>query len=321
MKEEIKNLLPKNVTLFYVDYRDDLSENLDVLEECVRENSYDMLNEKVWDWYDDASDSEDYYIEDIQSRLDFKLKDDDIDDIRDYLRDNDSSNIVEELLSNTGDISCFYSLGMEVDGWSESAFLRPSIFMGSPKMDAYKIRRMLGIKKGTNESDLIDSVLQNASYGGEVRLYFDIPFKNLISKYGEDFTSIHFKGRVCLAVYHSSGSGDFEFIDIDKKFQFKRDNLFLSISDRYPIQDCFGMCSDWLRDTCYPIFGNDNVKKSLDKSKQGDIVSMESKYKKTFAQGKCTLGDTNYSRHRDVYYKNEIPCGSICPHCGQFWVD
>ena len=24
---------------------------------------------------------------------------------------------------------------------------------------------------------------------------------------------------------------------------------------------------------------------------------------------------------RDVYYKNEIPCGWHCPHCGQFWID
>lgn len=44
-------------------------------------------------------------------------------------------------------------------------------------------------------------------------------------------------------------------------------------------------------------------------------------YDRVYKAGGCTLGDTDMRRHRDVYYRNVFPCGSVCPHCGQFWGD
>ena len=50
-------------------------------------------------------------------------------------------------------------------------------------------------------------------------------------------------------------------------------------------------------------------------------MEQEEKYNEIFRAGGCTYGDMNMSRHRDVYYDNNFPCGNHCPHCGTFWID
>ena len=67
--------------------------------------------------------------------------------------------------------------------------------------------------------------------------------------------------------------------------------------------------------------GMKSVKKKLSKSHMTEHQRQEAEYVKTFRKGGCTAGDINISRHRDVYYINDYPCGHKCPHCGTFWVD
>ena len=316
--------VPTYVSLYYVDYRDSLNESAELLEESLRANCLDPINEKVDEWwsgYDLASD----YIKEIRDKLeeeDVELSDDDEDEIREWLWDNDTSTPVKDLLGNTGSIAMFYSLGLEIEGYSEPAFLCPSVRYSSVAQEAYKIRRKLGIQKGTKEADLITSIVENASYGGELRIYFSIPLEDALSEnMDEDFKTIHFKGNCTVAVYHSNGSGDFEHFEIDKVFPFDRDNLFTSESDKYPLEDCFGMCGDWLDNSNDPIFSHESTKGKIKKSDNAARIAQEAEYKRVFKAGGCTRGDMDYTRHRDVYYKNEIPCGSHCPHCGTFWVD
>ena len=47
----------------------------------------------------------------------------------------------------------------------------------------------------------------------------------------------------------------------------------------------------------------------------------QQKYNDTFKAGKCTFGDRDMNRHRDIQYSNVFPCGWHCPHCGMTWVD
>lgn len=331
MDKRIEKYMPKYVSLYYVDYDSNLDNSMDVLQKCLSENCLFPLSEHVLDWWDNP---EEYYMDEIKKEMQKdgaeELFDEYFDEIRDYLYEHDDSTPVDDLLRNTSRISCYYSLGVEVDGW-HSAFMCTPWRGESEAKAAYKIRRRLGIEKGTPNAEKIDSIVANASYGGELRIYFNGDIPSLISgdeycnaEDKKEFRQIRFNGKVALALYNpSEGSGDFEYIEIDKTFPFLRDNLIISESDRYSLEDCFGMCGDWLDKCVQPFLTIEPMKKkgAIKKSKMGDVIKREKELDAVFKAGGCTAGDMNMKRHRDVYYDNRVPCGSHCPHCGTFWID
>lgn len=324
MNAQIQPYLPDYVSLYYVDYRDDLSEHKELLQESLSSNSLNPIHEKVWEWWDYP---EGEYLKEIRQKMEAddleELYEENEDEIRDWLCEKDTSTPVEDLLGNTGDISMFYSLGLEIDGW-HTAFMCAPWRDGSYAQDAYKIRRKLGIEKGTPEAKLIDSIVRNSS-GGELQIYFANELTSVLSDDPDkDFQQIHFKGKFAVAVYDGTqGGGDFEYINIDKTFPFTRDNLYTSDADKYSLENCFGMCGDWLDKSASPIFSIKKPKRTskLAKSKNAERMAREVEYNKVFKAGGCTFGDMDYKRHRDVYYDNNVPCGSHCPHCGTFWID
>lgn len=325
MNPQVQPYLPNYVSLYYVDYRDDLCEHNDLLQESLSSNSLDPINEKVWDWWDYP---EGEYLKEIQQKMEQddldEVYEENEDEIRDWLCEHDTSTPVDDLLCNTGKISMFYSLGLEIDGW-HSAFMCNNWRNTTEAQEAYRIRRKLGIEKDTPEAKLIDSIVQNAYGGGELRIYFINGLSAVLSEDPEnDFKQIHFKGKFAVAVYNTcEGSGDFEYITIDKTFPFTRDNLYTSESDKYSLENCFGMCNDWLDKSSVPTFSMEKPKRAskIAKSKNAERMAQEAEYNKVFKAGGCTAGDMDYKRHRDVYYDNNVPCGSHCPHCGTFWID
>lgn len=325
MNTQIQPYLPSYVNLYFVDYRDDLSNQKELIQKSLGSNSLTPIYDKVWEWWDYP---EGEYLKEIREKMEQDGLEDKFeeheDEIRDWLCENDKSTPVEDLLRNTGEISMFYSLGFEIDGW-HSAFMCNPWRDGSYAMDAYKIRRILGIKKGTPEADQIDSIVQNANGGGELRLYFNNDLRSVLSDDTEkDFKQISFKGEFAVAIYNAKeGCGDFEYMKIDKTFPFVRDNLYTSESDKYSLENCFGMCSDWLDQYSAPTFSIEPVKNSrtIRKSHNAERIAQETELNRIFKAGGCTLGDMDYKRHRDVYYDNNVPCGSHCPHCGTFWID
>ena len=157
-----------------------------------------------------------------------------------------------------------------------------------------------------------------------MRIYFSLDLEDALTDSPDsDFKQIQFKGRYAIAVYHSNGSGDFEYMEIDRTFPFTRDNLFTSDADSYSIESCFGMCSDWLDKTTSPVMSVEPLRRKakITKSKSAAIHAREAEYKRVFKAGGCTAGDMDINRHRDVSYSNDFPCGSRCPHCGTFWID
>lgn len=325
MNTQIQPYLPDYVSLYYVDYRDDLCEHKDLLQKSLSSNSLNPIQEEVFDWWDYP---EGEYLKEIRQKMEQdeleELYEENEDEIRDWLCDHDTSTPVEDLLHNTGSISMFYSLGLEIDGW-HSAFMCNNWRNTTEAQEAYRIRRKLGIAKNTPEAKLIDSIVQNAYGGGELRIYFSQPLSKLLSDdLDKDFQQIHFKGKFAVAVYNAGeGSGDFEYINIDRAFPFIRSNIFTSKSEKYHLENCFGMCGDWLDKSAAPIFSMDKPKRGqkINESKNAARNLQDAEYTRVFKAGGCTFGDMDYRRHRDVYYDNNVPCGSHCPHCGTFWID
>lgn len=325
MNPQIQPYLPNYVNLYFVDYRDNLCDSKELLQESLAANSLDSIHEKVWDWWDYP---EGCYLDEIRKKMEQdganELYEENEEEIRDWLSANDTSTPVEDLLGNTGKISMFYSLGLEIDGWQSGFMCNP--WRGSSyAQDAYKIRRVLGIAKDTPEAALIDSIVKNASGGGELRIYFSNELTDVLSDDPEnDFKQIHFKGEFAVALYNAGeGSGDFEYITLDRTFPFKRSNLYTSESEKYHLENCFGMCSDWLDKHSGPTFSMELPKRGrqIKESKNAARNAQDTDYKRIFKAGGCSAGDMDYTRHRGVYYDNNVPCGSRCPHCGTFWID
>lgn len=328
MDERIIPYLPDYVSLYYVDYRDDLEGHMDLLQKCLSNNDDSPITEMIDCWWDYP---EGEYIREIENKMKDDYEDahhiieENIDEIREWLWDHDKSTPVEDLFRNTGGVSLFYSLGEDIDcGWHE-AFLATPWQNQSDAQSAWQVARKLGIKKGTKNYDIILDMLQECSYGGELRIYWEGSIEDLLTyDDNNDFKSIRFKGQCCVAIYNSnSGSGWYDYLELDTEFPFIRENLFVSASDRYSIENCFGTCGNVGKGCVEPILSKNKPKsrKKLELSPAALRLAQEQEYIKTFKAGGCTCGDTDLKRHRDVYYRNDLPCGLKCPHCGQFWID
>ena len=69
-KEDILNFLPKSTSLIYVDRNDDLENNLKLVQDCIQQNSWDMINEHIESWYlDHAQDSIDFILKELKIDL------------------------------------------------------------------------------------------------------------------------------------------------------------------------------------------------------------------------------------------------------------
>lgn len=335
MREELKKYMPSHVNLYYVDYRDDLRDHSELLQKCVDQNSLNPISEKVFNWWDYPEGD---YINDIEGQMrkdGLEISEEDRDEIWDYLNEHDESCPVEDLIHNTGQVTCYYDLGLECDcGWHEAILAEP--WMNEmPEDCAKKVCEMLGIDKGSDTAKKIKSVCLNATRGGYLRIYFPAYIDCLVSgeryeKYWEasdkdDFQQIRFKGKFAVAVYNScEGAGDYECIELDCTFPFLRDNLAISKTDKYSIESCFDMAGDWLCSCDTPDLSTeplDDKARAIEESSAGELRALEAEYEATFKAGGCTPGDMDIRRHRDVYYRNDFPCGHVCPHCGTFWID
>lgn len=320
--DEIKKYLPSHISLYDV-YGNDLSSQLGIAQRCISENSIDALTEVFYP-EDFCFDSLEYYLSEIKKSMKKDGKEELFcqkrEEIEEYLRDHDESDPYNAILANTK-LTCFYDLGLELDhGWHEAVLCEPWC-NDSVDNVAYKVRRKLGILKGTPEADKIQTMCCQAN-GGMLRIYFRSNIKDLLSSQENDYKSIHFKGKVAVAVYNPfEGSGDFCVIKIDKLFPFLRDNLSISKSEKYHLENCFGLCGSWLDKCTTPELLYKSSHRKIAKSQTSELRKQEEEYKKTFAAGGCTAGDMDMKRHREVYYTNEFPCGWRCPHCGTFWVD
>lgn len=175
----------------------------------------------------------------------------------------------------------------------------------------------------------IAGIYYNASYGGSLRIYFPAGLMTLLTGNGwdsanEDFKTIKFKGKFRVVIIDTvNGSGDFEDdVELDVEYDFDRALLGMSDEDHYGFEEIFG-------DDC----GISHCETpTFEKASKSDSIHVDSeplrqerekqqKYNETFQAGKCTYGDTDMNRHRDIKYSNSYPCGWSCPHCGMFWTD
>ena len=188
-------------------------------------------------------------------------------------------------------------------------------------MACHGVRRALHLKKGSFD-EKIEELVEMPHTAGELRIYFNAMFDRLISKDHRTISkSIRFHGNVVVAIADSRTVLDIMCSSAGHHFPFRRENLFVDSQVHYSYaNEVCGMTNDWCDSTKWET-GMIPFTGSVRKSRMAEYKKQEAAYEQTFRDGKCTFGDMNYKRHRDVRYSNEYPAGCRCPHCGTFWID
>lgn len=262
-KEQILDLLPTRTSLIYVDYNDNLDEQAEVIQQCIRDGNFDSLYEKVDEWYLGSQfDGLSYILkelkEDIESTFEIEDAADLIeqyeDEIKDEIYNRCTDDTANELMNNTKDFVCHYNTEYEVESgswnWSSAEI----------RLERIKIKKFLQITSSVYDSS-IDMMIIQASYGGTLLIYFNAKeINNLVLCDGAK--SVKFSDAHIGIVNHWNGSGD--VTDLPKHefiLPFDKRNVFLEESVRYNWTYAIaGMVRDWCESTEFELLTNDNLK-------------------------------------------------------------
>lgn len=320
--EELVNLLPHRISLVYVDYRDNLNKHQEKIQECIHERCYESLYELVDDAFSEAEwEGVRYVLEELKRDIErtFDIEDAEYileeyeDELRDEIYNRCDDDVIEDLLRNTGDLIAHYDTGYEVESGSWN-WSRAEV-----RLERMKLKKHLNIDNSDFDDD-IDMMIQQASGGGQLLVYFKLNPKDFIEM-EEGIISIEFSNASIGIVNHCEGSGD--VMDLNGHsfiLPYNQENVFLESTIKYNwTYSIAGMVSNWCDGTSY-YFGTIKVGE-VEKSSTHNHLDIEKEYNKTYRSGGCTAGDMDYSRHRKTTYINDFPCGNRCLDCGTFWID
>ena len=356
IEENFKEYFPTSVTLSYVHYDDNLDYCMSQVEDAIEQNDLLDLENYVFESFDEQRwYQEDYYwnefkadvldelrellqdaesqeeTENIENIIDYvECEGDCYERFREYLWDNDDSgDLLKEVMNNTDEPGMFYDLN---EWFGESWCWNNETFGVEIKRVCDALHLDFHDKKNR---DMAYELLANATGGGYLRIYFNVPIWDMISgdkggcKYGRskndkyDYKSIKFDGDFMVAIINPyEGSGMVEDdVRLNVALQFHRENLRISKSEKYSYEETFGAYSNYHTDTPDFSFNEPEVEVAANESIAA-YNEQEKRYNETFKNGGCTNGDTDFKRHRNVNYKNIPPfAGWYCPHCGMYWAD
>lgn len=328
--QDILDLLPKRVSLSEIDYQDTLEDHEAELQAAIDSQSWEPLDDLTNEWFWENEDASiDYYkkdlIDDLQRVYDLdedeaqELIDSHEDEIRDVLYERNDSTPLDDLLRNTSNPVAFYDTGLFIDteSWTwDRATLR---------YWRERVKRRLHIISKEHKFDRdIELMLEQASYGGRLVVYFRLD----TSEFGKflslsQWRAIKFTDPMIAVIDTYNGSGDHTYLDGHSfAIRLSKDNITLDKTIRYSYTySVCGMSSSWCDCTEYELTNTERYVHWGVHSTMSAERKREAQYNKTFKAGGCTSGDHDVRRHRDTYYDNNFPCGTHCPHCGEFWID
>lgn len=328
--DQIKPLLPTKTYLTYIDRDESLDGREELIQRCIKENNFDALyefvDENIWE---KSADQELYYKDELKDDIVKSLGvseeeaeevvDQFNDEIIDIIHDRDDSTPMKDLIRNSRKLTVFYDTGYEVEAeswcWSEKRV----------NQEVKDIKRVLKLRIGDNTYDeYIANMVRQASYGGNLVVYFNEDIDFFFERNTEGMTHIEFSNPIIAIINTTNGSGDHCHLPGAKTaLPLVHKNFFLckTFNYSYTFSVC-GMYDNWCEVTDATFIKKKSAAKSTVKaSPLTAVVAEEQKYIDTFKSGSCTRGDVNYSRHRNVVYTNNYPCGHTCKTCGQFWID
>jgi hypothetical protein len=327
--EIVKEILPSKTYLCETDHRESLNDSHKTILKCVEQNSLDPLFEEL-DFTESEMDSEDAYKKELKGKLEEEFElvesfmDEHDDEIREAIEERNQSNPMKDLMRHTSKIIFFYETGYEMDSeswsWTEARV----------RQERIAIKRHLGILGYSASDEAIVAMIQMATYGGSLVVFFREKFEDLIFE-GEgkrEASHVIFSNPMIAIVNTANGSGSDCPLGgvgnpVSIRMPFKRNNVNVEkcIEYNYTYEVC-GMSEDWCDQTGVSFeFGE--MEKTDDASipETKRIQARDEEYDRVFKAGGCSPGDMDIRRHRHAIYVNEYPCGNRCTDCGTFWID
>lgn len=148
-KQSWTDYVPHSVSLYYVDYRENLDSHDDLQEQCIRRNSLSPLEEQILEWYADQEHGNlQGYLSEIRNEMEADGKSAEYirheEKIKDLLYERNNTDPAEELIDNSAVTNMFYSLGVEIEDYVYGGCGRGE----SETVSLHKIRRALQLKEG-----------------------------------------------------------------------------------------------------------------------------------------------------------------------------
>lgn len=316
-----EDYVPSSVYLREIDRGDGLDHCVKEIQECLSGNDLWPLYEMVEDWWDFP---EGYYLDKIRR----EMESDDLeneykeheDDIIELLRENDKSDPVDDLLRVSGPFPMFYSLG---ESFSE-LWKYDHYDEAQKDEDVEYICELLNIPKDSPMVEKVRLIRAESNYGGELRIYFHTGLRRMVTyDDNNDFKAIRFKGSFMVALWdRANGAGFEEEMELDLTVEFDRRNLYHAEYEKYDIISVCGLCRSAIPETDPEMLMEmPSETREVKTSTNKEWLAHEDQLNQVFKSGKCTFGDMDMARHRNIDYRNDYPCGWKCPHCGTFWID
>lgn len=302
-KKKYGKYLPGYVSLYWVDHRDDLSNYMNIVQKAISSGEYYPITEELDGMLDPVS-AEMEYVKGIERIMSADgISNEEIesveDDLIEWIRDNDESSPIKDLIRNTGKITVFYSLGRYLDS-DEDTIYAELIKIGVDENNARKIASC-------------------AFDGGDLRIYFSESIDNLIEAKGK---YIVFNGEFSVGVinYHV-GSGWYEDVVLNNlKLEFKRENLIVSCEEKWGLEEIFAQYKNWCESDEVKFADDETDGKKIEKSGASEYIERTRKWAEDAKKGKCHIDDPDFGHH-DMVYENDYPCGWRCKRCGKFVID
>lgn len=324
--EEVLDMIPKSVSLTYVDYRDNLDGYLEQMQKCIKENCLDAMYEAIDNAFMDQEwESVDSILKDVRKEIQskYEIKKSDAKDfiethedtLKDVIYERNNSDTIKDLVRNTDKVICFYDTGYEMESdswsWNEKEVIA----------ERQRIKKILKIRGNDSYNANIEMMIRQASYGGQLVIYFRVDFTDLID---EEAETICFGSPTIAVINTDNGFGDNTNIKRHTfSLPYNSNNVFIDklIKYNYTYEVC-GMSEDWCDDTDVSLSKKVLRKAApVEDSAINKHLEQEAKYNATFKAGGCTFGDMDINRHRNTPYGNDFPCGNKCVKCSTFWID
>jgi hypothetical protein len=343
--EQIEKLLPNDTHLYEVG--NESYTDFSKIQECITKQSFEPLCDVTDHWEPNTSCYKNELIKDMQREFDIDEKEakslygTHVCEIQEHFYSHDKSDTVTDLVNNIPKLTLLYDTGYEMEGdswrWNNKRTARECIkilkHLGYTQKAISKLDRNRNIiKKNRRGKEYREAtiwgsiwdVVQNATYGGNLEIYFKADITDLLFA-DEDNQPSHIRFKNCCVgvVGHGNGSGyvahDIEGIEVLLPWNPK--NLFIDHKDVISYSWCNEIAGDSIKDYGTFEFLVLHHEETLTNSNLNAKIQRDLKLDKRFKEGGCTPGDMKYTRHRRVEYINNFPCGNKCMDCGTFWID
>ena len=305
---------PHGVDLIYIDYNDSFDNDLNALNRAIQANNIHEAWPDQPDWFADAQyETMDYIIKELFTAEERQAwrDNDDIEEIKNWFYEHDTSTPAQSLLHNTGSQLFFYDTGLEIPEY-------PSYGGGNTFLNkhAKRIANKLKIDFTKHKKSLRNLVAESC-YGGTLVFIFYTDPENLFG--GEGHNGIRFPKAHLVIMDRTNGSGYQETIDESVIVPLNRENLWIDkVAGGYSIDSVFGFYLPAFTQNPAYVYMN-----KIRKTKATALQAEKSKYDAWDAdlkKGICHFADPRFNSHDTEYIMN-FPMGNKCKRCGRFYID